>query len=124
MVRKGLFIGMIIALAMALCSVAVMAEEKETIKVGVPCATTGPFASTGQVQLKAVQLAVEEYNAQGGLLGRKLELIHGDTADGRYETIMSVGERLMGAGVDVLITGWNSLTNADVEVFGDFDIPY
>ena len=45
-------------------SVAVMAEEQDTIKVGVPCATTGPFASTGQVQLKAVQLAVDEYNAK------------------------------------------------------------
>ena len=124
MVRICSLIGMVIILSMALCSVAVMAEEKDTIKVGVPCATTGPFASTGQVQLKAVQLGVDECNAQGGLLGRQLEIIHGDTADGRYETIMSVGERLIGAEVDVVITGWCALTNADVEVFGEYDVPY
>ena len=40
------------------------------IKVGAPLPLTGPYASDGEQMLKALQMAVDEQNAKGGLLGR------------------------------------------------------
>jgi branched-chain amino acid transport system substrate-binding protein len=45
------------------------------IKVGFITSLTGNYSPLGSEDKKAVELAVEQINAQGGLLGRKIELI-------------------------------------------------
>jgi branched-chain amino acid transport system substrate-binding protein len=49
-----------------------------TIKVGEFASLTGKEAAFGQSSHKGTLLAIEELNAAGGLLGRKLELIYED----------------------------------------------
>lgn len=49
------------------------------IKIGSLHDLAGPLAATGEPMVYAVQLAVEEINAAGGLLGRELELVNYDT---------------------------------------------
>ncbi len=51
----------------------------EPIKVGSLLDLAGPIGTTGQPMYYAIQLAVAEANAQGGLLGRQVELINFDT---------------------------------------------
>ena len=48
------------------------------IKVGVGLALTGAGASPGKMLLAALELWRDDVNAKGGLLGRKVELIHYD----------------------------------------------
>src|SRR4051794_36446403 len=49
-----------------------------TIKVGEFACLTGKDATFGQSQHKGIQLALEEINAAGGVLGQKIELITED----------------------------------------------
>jgi branched-chain amino acid transport system substrate-binding protein len=50
-------------------------HAQDTIKIGEVAALTGKDASFGQSSHKATVLAIEEINAAGGVLGKKLELI-------------------------------------------------
>ena len=47
----------------------------EPIKIGVIQPLTGPIAFDGQNQVKAIELAVEKINSEGGVLGRQIKLI-------------------------------------------------
>ena len=49
------------------------------IKIGVPCALTGPLAAVGQMTKRGSEFFAKEQNAKGGLLGRPVELIVEDT---------------------------------------------
>jgi branched-chain amino acid transport system substrate-binding protein len=51
----------------------------DSIKVGCLLDLSGPFQVFGQPKLHALQLAIDEINAQGGLLGKQVELVHYDT---------------------------------------------
>ena len=57
----------------------VLAEVKEPIVIGVMMPQTGGAATEGAREVKAIQLAIEEINELGGVLGRPLEAIFEDT---------------------------------------------
>ncbi len=65
------------------------ANAQETIKIGVFGPMTGGAAGYGQSEKEAVDLVVEEVNASGGLLGKKIQAIYGDDA-GKPEQAVSV----------------------------------
>ncbi|MCW5773337.1 MAG: transporter substrate-binding protein [Rhodospirillaceae bacterium] len=52
--------------------------QGNAIKLGTICDTSGPLQPFGTQKLQCIQLAVEEINAAGGLLGRKIELVSYD----------------------------------------------
>lgn len=54
------------------------AQEKP-IKLGVMFIMSGPMGGYGKHGMQAVQLAMDEINAQGGILGRKVEALFEDT---------------------------------------------
>ncbi|MDO5483286.1 MAG: branched-chain amino acid ABC transporter substrate-binding protein [Desulfovibrionaceae bacterium] len=65
--------------AMALCAVlGAPAQAADTIKIGVQGAHSGDLASYGVPSLNAVKLVIEQTNAKGGVLGRKVELVSQD----------------------------------------------
>jgi branched-chain amino acid transport system substrate-binding protein len=70
--RKLLFIG-VISIG-ALCAPAAEAE----IRIGMASAMTGPSSWFGEQYQRAAELAVENLNAKGGVLGQSVELIVGD----------------------------------------------
>ncbi|TDD56223.1 ABC transporter substrate-binding protein [Nonomuraea terrae] len=51
---------------------------QDPIRVGLIVSLTGNYTPLGSEDKKAVELAVEQVNAQGGLLGRRVELITRD----------------------------------------------
>jgi branched-chain amino acid transport system substrate-binding protein len=53
-------------------------SSSESIKIVVEGPITGDQAATGTDMRNAARLAVDEANAQGGVLGREIELIEGD----------------------------------------------
>ena len=73
MVRSGLLVVGVIAAA-ALWARAAEAD----IRIGVAGDMTGALAWFGEQYQRAAELAVEELNAQGGVLGQRVELILGD----------------------------------------------
>ena len=54
------------------------AQSKEPIRIGFPLPLTGTFAAIAADLQKGAQLAVEEINAKGGVMGRKLEVLFRD----------------------------------------------
>ena len=73
MVRSGLLVVSVISAA-ALWARAAEAD----IRIGVAGDMTGALAWFGEQYQRAAELAVEELNAQGGVLGQRVELILGD----------------------------------------------
>ncbi len=56
------------------------AQGKDPIRIGAVLSTTGPAAYLGDPQLKTLQTYLAQINQEGGVLGRKLELVHYDDA--------------------------------------------
>lgn len=78
-------------------------EDNEPVKIGANMETSGYSASYGQAMLDAIELAAEEVNADGGLLGgRQVEVVHYDNKSDKTETA-SVATRLVEEGVAALI---------------------
>ncbi|HEX2732104.1 MAG TPA: ABC transporter substrate-binding protein [Polyangiaceae bacterium] len=50
------------------------AANTDTIRIGLIASLTGKFSALGSEDKKAVELAVDQVNAQGGLIGKKLTL--------------------------------------------------
>ncbi len=51
------------------------AQSRDTIKIGFPIPLTGPYGAEASDQQAGATLAVDEVNARGGLLGRRVELL-------------------------------------------------
>ena len=90
------------ALALSLSAPA-MAQNTAPIKLGGTLALTGPLSATAQIHKLAGEIYVEQLNARGGLLGRKVEWIlkddqsRPDVARTLYEQLVTVDK------VDLLI---------------------
>ncbi len=54
------------------------AQAQAPIKIGSVLSVTGPAAFLGDPELKTLQLYVGRINAQGGVLGRRLQLVNYD----------------------------------------------
>lgn len=63
-----------------------VAHAQETIKVGVLLSLTGPAASFGIPERDVVKIMADKINAEGGIKGRKLELIYHDEQTNPTET--------------------------------------
>lgn len=86
--------------------------EDKRIKIGIPTPYTGAFAEAAKLIAGGEQMAVDEWNKRGGLLGKKLVILREDTRQ-----LPSVGARKARKlyredGVDVLVgaTGSNVAT--------------
>src|SRR6059036_17471 len=54
------------------------AQGADTIKIGFPGPLTGPFGALAKDQQQGAIVAMEEINAKGGVLGKKLEILFRD----------------------------------------------
>ena len=54
------------------------AQGGDTIKIGFPGPTTGPFGALAKDQQQGAIVAMEEINAKGGILGRRVEILFRD----------------------------------------------
>jgi len=93
------------ALALPLALAAAQAQAQEPIRIGSFLAVTGPASFLGDPEQKTLEMLVEQINAAGGVLGRKLQLVAYDSA-GDAEKARTFTKRLIEQDkVDVLIGG-------------------
>ena len=83
------------------------ADTTGDIPVGVYGALTGDQAAFGTSTVHGVQLAADEINAAGGLLGRRIRLVVEDD-QGRAENAASVMEKLITGDNVIAVIGENS----------------
>lgn len=102
------------ALAIAIGVSAPLAQAQQPIKIGHSMALTGALGGGGKGALIGLQLWVEDVNAKGGLLGRKVELITYDdqsspaTTPGIYTKLLDVDK------VDLLIAPYATVPTAPI----------
>ncbi len=85
-----------------------------TIRIGSFLALTGPASFLGDPELKTLEMYIKKINSEGGVLGKKLELIHYDTA-GRAKSAKDIVKRLIKKDrVDLIIGGSTSGTSLAV----------
>jgi branched-chain amino acid transport system substrate-binding protein len=81
--RAGSFARVVSVLAVALALawgpvLSTAADAQQVIKIAAGVPLTGPLAKQGQEVANAVKLAVEQWNAKGGVLGKKIEVLEAD----------------------------------------------
>jgi branched-chain amino acid transport system substrate-binding protein len=95
---------LVASLAAALALPAV-AQAPEPIRIGAFLSVTGPAAFLGDPEQKTLELYVERLNAEGGVLGRKLQLFAYDDG-GDAEKARTFAKRLLEQDkVDVIVGG-------------------
>lgn len=62
-------------------------SDSDTIRVGVNYGTTGPYATYGTSSVDGTKLAVEEINNNGGINGKKIELVEMDNKSDTNEAV-------------------------------------
>ncbi len=92
-------------LAMALAQSPVALAQQAPIRIGVPTAIQ---LQVGRDTQDAIQIAIDEINAKGGVLGRKLEMVVADETEKPEAGINAIKKLTAEDKVDVLIGGFTS----------------
>jgi branched-chain amino acid transport system substrate-binding protein len=100
-----LFKKSILATLLLAASFANLAHAADNIKIGSVLSVSGPAAFLGDPELKTLQLYIEKINAAGGVLGRKLELVHYDDGSDAGKANGFTKRLIESDKVDVLIGG-------------------
>lgn len=67
----------------------------DVVKIGLDNPLTGTYAAVGKNELIGCQLAVEQINAKGGILGRQVELVVEDSTSGDAGTAVQKARKLI-----------------------------
>jgi branched-chain amino acid transport system substrate-binding protein len=109
--RRAFFGGVALALLVGLIGAGARAEpgvSATEIKLGMWSPLTGPTALLGISERDAIEIAIDEVNAAGGVNGRKFKLIVYDDAGSPQEALTSVRRLIDQDGVFALIAGSTS----------------
>lgn len=127
--RKGFTLGMVALLSVSLvagCGTtnSASSDSSKPIKVGGNLELTGGTAMFGQGAKNAINLAFEQQNAKGGILGRKLELVAADNKSDAGESTSAVTKLVTQDNVVAVIGSMtSSVTLAAIPVVTDNKIP-
>src|SRR5512147_3145114 len=74
--RSMLVVATVTLLSLAVVAGPARAQGREPIKIGLAAAVSGGSAASGEAIKRGLQIALDEINARGGVLGgRRLELV-------------------------------------------------
>lgn len=113
----------ILAVASVALAMAVPAHA-DGLTVGIMVPTTGSEATYGQDMANAVDLAITEINAAGGVLGQQLSSIVGDDGCDPQQAV-NAASKLASSGVVGVVGGYCSgATVPTLKIYGDANIPF
>ena len=90
--RRGRLQKSLFALSLSLAFASAPQARADDIIIGAATSFSGWMAAFDTNPTRAAQLAVDEINAKGGLLGKKLKLVHIDTKTDQAETARAAQE--------------------------------
>jgi len=100
------------------------ASAQETIKIGLVTALSGQSARAGEAITRGLQVAIDELNAKGGVLGRKFELVRRDDEATPAKGVIAARELLFREKVAVLFGGLDSpVSIAIVPIVNEAKVP-
>ncbi len=114
------------AVALAFGSILVgPAQAEEPIKVGLVAALSGQSAKSGEALTRGLTVAIEEINAQGGVLGRPLRLVRRDDESNPSKGMLAARELIQREKVSVLFGGLDTpVSLAIVPLANQMKVPF
>ena len=73
-------------------STATLAQAPETMKLGLVAAMSGQSAKSGEAIVRGLSIAIDEINAKGGVLGKKIELVVRDDESNPAKGVVAARE--------------------------------
>ena len=108
------------AASFAMCS----SLAAETVKIGVNQPLTGMIAASGNYILQGARIAADEINANGGVLGKQIELVVEDNKGNPTEAANVTEKLIVRNKVPVLLGAWGStLTLASMPKLMEYKVP-
>ncbi len=107
MKKKGLFLVLVLSAALLMLPWGI--EAAETIKLGLvtPLSAPGDYKS-GQINVQTVELAVDELNAKGGILGKQVVLAKADDEGKPAVGVTAVKRLISKENVSAIVGAWHS----------------
>jgi ABC-type branched-subunit amino acid transport system substrate-binding protein len=96
-----------------------------TVTIGAAFPFSSTYGQSAETQLDGVQLAVEEINNEGGLLGEEVEVVEKDTAMDAGQSVVAVEQLLRDHEVDLLIANLSGKTTLQTNILAKrWNVPY
>ncbi|MDL9938169.1 ABC transporter substrate-binding protein [Gordonia sp. ABSL1-1] len=86
----------------------------EPLKIGTLLPETGSLAFLGPPEVAGVKLGIKEVNAAGGVLGKPIQQIDGDSGDDTTDTANITVDRLLSDGTQVIVGAASSAVSLKV----------
>jgi branched-chain amino acid transport system substrate-binding protein len=123
---RRLFMLLLCAGLLAAFALPAAAQSKDPIKIGLAAAVSGGSAASGEAIKRGIQIAMDEINAKGGLLGgRRLELVIRDD-EGNPAKGVTIARELVEREKAVVVFGGlhTTVALAQVPVWTELKHPY
>src|SRR5215218_4126345 len=95
-------------------SAAPAAKGDGTLKIGTLLPQTGSLAFLGPPEFAGVNLAIKDVNAAGGVNGKPIQVVHGDSGDASTDIANGTVDKQIQAGVSVIIGAASSSVSLKV----------
>jgi branched-chain amino acid transport system substrate-binding protein len=95
------------------------AAAQETVKLGLVAAMSGQSAKSGEAIVRGLSIAVDEINAKGGLLGKKVELVVRDDESNPAKGAIAARELVQREKVLVLFGGLDTPVSLAIVPFAN-----
>lgn len=80
----------------------------EPVKVGIVWPLTGPISAVGSYLVGGVKLAQDKINSEGGILGRRVDLLFEDGANDPAQSVSAAEKLVARDKIDVFMGAWGS----------------
>jgi branched-chain amino acid transport system substrate-binding protein len=112
-------------LSVVLAAAAGFAQAAEPIKIGLVAALSGPSAQSGEAITRGLSIAIDEINAKGGVLGRKLELVRRDDESSPPKGVSAARELIYQEKVAAIFGGLDTpVSLAFIPIVNKERVPY
>lgn len=108
MKRKVLLIGALVVVLVVIIFLLTGRGKSDTLKIGTIMSTSGPVSHFGSQCRDAMLLAIDEFNAKGGVLGKQVELIVEDDEKNPEKTMNALIKLATKDKVKVVLGGLTS----------------
>ncbi|WP_375690090.1 ABC transporter substrate-binding protein [Pseudooceanicola sp. LIPI14-2-Ac024] len=95
------------------------ARAEDPIKLGLVAALSGQSAKSGEAITRGITLAIDKINAEGGVLGRPLELVSRDDESNPGKGLIAARELVQREGVAALIGGLDTPVSMAIVPFAN-----
>jgi branched-chain amino acid transport system substrate-binding protein len=101
------------------------AQAADTIKIGTFLSVTGPASFLGEPEKKTLEMYVERLNKDGGVKGKKVELVHYDDGGAPDKAATFAKRLIQNDNVDIIIGGTTTGTSmAAIKVVEPAGVPF